>query len=114
MSVRIGPATAARRSDESKRLKDIIFASFRNSTNDDWTARAGRAGVERMFMRGDNMYYMFENPEESVIERIRRGFSEAPGREFYIVDDPDRADVVTCLLVSSEVALKILALGFLP
>ena len=113
MSTHIGNSIRTRRSEESKRLGEIIAASSRSSRRDSWLSKARIHGLERIIMRGD-AYYMCENPEESLVDRIRRGFAEQPDQEFYIVNDPAREDESTYFLVSGDDALKILALGFLP
>lgn len=113
MSAHVGKSVWPRRSDNSRRLRDIITANFVDSHRDSWLSDVRKHGLERVMLQGD-MFYMCENPAESLIDRIHRGFAERPDQEFYIVDDPTRETFDTYFLLSGDDALKILAMGFLP
>ena len=113
MMAHVGKSVWPRRSDESRRLGEIVAASYDPERRESWLSSVKTYGLERIVMRGD-MYYMCDNLEESVVDRIRRGFAEQPEQEFYIVSDPARSEESTYFLVSGADALKILALGFLP
>lgn len=123
MSFHLGTGLSSRRSEESKRLTEIVFASYRSHAskslqkgvciNEEWMSKVRADGFERAEMRGDTLR-MCESPHESASDYVRRGLAESPDRHFYILDDPSRLETPSFLVVSSDAALKILALGFLP
>jgi hypothetical protein len=125
MSVHVGRGMSTRSSSESKRLTDIIHASYRRRSSlsfsnktaavgdDEWMKIALDAGFLRVVLKGE-LFIMDGGSREPLSLYLKHKLAEDPGMFFYIIDDPSRGEDSRYLVIDSQSAIKILSLGWMP